>query len=167
MSDDELQKVNYTGKNTADHSEDRLDSNGSSRPSAQMRKDSAKQHLIDTEDMARDGMLVIHVNAYSVGHYFNDLCACMWFVYLTWYLINIVHLSNNLAGLCVLSGQIADGICTPITGVFSDKFDTKCGKRFPWYVIGSFIVFPCFMGIWSYPPFVNTMTDGKIDNESF
>jgi Na+/melibiose symporter-like transporter len=123
--------------------------------------------MIDAEKMVRDGMKPVHVNAYSVGHYFNDLCACMWFVYLTWYLINIVHLSNNTAGLCVLSGQIADGICTPVTGLLSDKYNSRWGKRFPWYVVGSFIVFPCFMGIFSYPPFVNKKTDGIITNESF
>ena len=66
--------------------------------------DDEEEQLIDPDTIQRDGMLQIHINAYSVGHYFNDLCACMWFVYLTWYLIKIVDLPNNIAGLAVLSG---------------------------------------------------------------
>ena len=127
-----------------------------------------EEALIDPDTIQRDGMFKVHVNAYSVGHYFNDLCACMWFVYRTWYLIRIVKLPDNIAGLAVLSGQLADGICTPITGLLSDKFNTRCGKRFPWYVLGTFIVFPCFFGIFSYLPFVNHYgADGKLTDLSF
>lgn len=70
--------------------------------------------------MKRDGLSEKDIYAYSVGHVFNDLCASMWFVYLTWYVNRVVKLDNNTSGLCVLSGQIADGICTPITGLASD-----------------------------------------------
>ena len=36
--------------------------------------------------MKRDGLNNVHVAAYSVGHFNNDLCAAMWFVYLSWYI---------------------------------------------------------------------------------
>jgi len=32
----------------------------------------------------------------------------------------------------LLSGQIADGLATPIVGYFSDKINTRFGKRTPW-----------------------------------
>ena len=35
--------------------------------------------------------------------------------------------------MVLLAGQLADGIFTPIVGYFSDKFNTRCGKRMPWY----------------------------------
>jgi len=44
----------------------------------------------------------------------------MWFIYLTWYVANIVGLSDKMVGLCLLSGQITDGITTPIVGMASD-----------------------------------------------
>lgn len=89
----------------------------------------------------------------------------MWFVYLTWYVITVVGLPKEVAGLCVLSGQIADGICTPITGIVSDKFNTKWGKRYPWYVVGTIIVFPCFAGIFAYPDFINAKgNDDNVEN---
>lgn len=42
--------------------------------------------------------------AYSVGHFANDLCASMWFIYLSYYLVYVVKLSENVAGLALLSG---------------------------------------------------------------
>ena len=52
----------------------------------------------------RDGLTPTNVAAYSVGHFFNDLCAAMWFVYLLWYLKSVVGLSATVAGSCLLSG---------------------------------------------------------------
>lgn len=44
---------------------------------------------------------------------------------------------------------------TPIAGLGSDKFTTRWGKRMPWYVAGSFIVFPTFAGIFVPPEYIN------------
>lgn len=41
----------------------------------------------------RDGLTVRHIWAYSVGHFNNDLCASMWFIYLSYYLLNVVKLT--------------------------------------------------------------------------
>ena len=54
--------------------------------------------------LERDGMTPIRVWAYSVGHFNNDLCASMWFVYLTFYLIKVVNLDEGTAAAAVLSG---------------------------------------------------------------
>ena len=47
--------------------------------------------------------------------------------------------------------------------MLSDKYNTRWGKRYPWYVLGFLIVLPCFFGIFSYLPFVNEhkIVDGK------
>jgi len=79
----------------------------------------------------------------------------MWFVYLSWYLNKVVKLDSNVTGQCLFSGQIADGIMTPIVGLLSDKINTRCGQRMPWFIFGTIMVIPCFMGIFSYPDFVN------------
>ena len=52
----------------------------------------------------RDGVNTRVLAAYSVGHFANDLCASMWFIYLSYYLIYVVDLSSNIAGLALLSG---------------------------------------------------------------
>jgi len=73
-----------------------------------------------------------------------------------------------VAGLAVLSGQITDGIMTPIVGLLSDKYNTRWGKRYPWYVVGTIIVFPTFLGVYGYPEFVNAKgSDGKVLHPNF
>ena len=78
----------------------------------------------------------------------------------------MVGLSSQVAGSCLLSGQLADGIMTPIVGLASDKVNTRCGKRTPWYFFGSFFVLPTFAGIFMYPNFINdpTVTSENMKN---
>jgi Na+/melibiose symporter-like transporter len=49
-------------------------------------------------------MTTRHVWAYGVGHVNNDLCASMWFIYLSYYLIEVVGLTSQVAGYAILSG---------------------------------------------------------------
>ena len=58
----------------------------------------------DPDKMRRDGLRRRHVAAYSVGHFNNDLCAAMWFVYLSWYIKDVVGLDPELTASCLLSG---------------------------------------------------------------
>lgn len=55
----------------------------------------------------------------------------------------------------MLSGQIADGITTPIVGFYSDKTESRFGKRTPWYIFGTILVLPTFLGIFIHPEFDN------------
>lgn len=57
---------------------------------------------------------------------------------------------------------------TPTVGVASDNCNTRCGKRTPWYIMGTLLVIPSFSGIWMYLPFVNQMDDaGNITDTNF
>lgn len=47
----------------------------------------------------------------------------------------------------MLSGQVADGLMTPIVGVCSDRTNSSCGKRTPWYLFGTVLVAPSFFGL--------------------
>jgi len=40
---------------------------------------------------------------------------------------------------------------TPLVGVLSDKFTTRIGSRAPWYILGTFITLPTFLGIFIHP----------------
>ena len=71
----------------------------------------------------------------------------MWFIYLSYYLVYVVKLTENVAGLGLLSGQITDGLTTPIVGVVSDKVKCSVGKRNAWYYAGSILVMPAFLCI--------------------
>lgn len=87
--------------------------------------------------------------SYGVGHVFNDLCASMWFTYLLVFYQNVLQFSNTMAGLILLVGQLADGISTPIVGIFSDKENkiplcARYGRRKIWHLIGTILVFVSF-----------------------
>ena len=101
----------------------------------------------DPNSMPRDGIGSKELSGYSVGHFANDLCASMWFIYLSYYLIYVVKLTENVSGLCLLSGQITDGITTPIVGFLSDRVTCKFGNRNTWYYFGTILVAPSFLCI--------------------
>ena len=100
-----------------------------------------------------DGLTTFTTWVYGVGHVMNDLCAACWFNYLLYFLANVQKISSGVAGAVMLSGQLGDGIATPIVGLYSDKFNTRFGRRKPWYMIGTVIVPICFFFIWEdcYP----------------
>jgi len=80
----------------------------------------------------------------------------MWFIYLTWYVNTVVGLNQKFTGLCLLSGQITDGITTPLVGMASDKLNCPGGRRNFWYYFGFTFVNICFLGIFTDPPFLKT-----------
>ncbi|XP_066518087.1 major facilitator superfamily domain-containing protein 12a [Hoplias malabaricus] len=83
---------------------------------------------------------------YAVGHFLNDLCASMWFTYLLVFYHSVLGFKNNNAGVLLLVGQIADGVCTPLIGYESDR-TSGCGaygKRKTWHLIGTVSVLLSF-----------------------
>ncbi|XP_043577134.1 major facilitator superfamily domain-containing protein 12a isoform X2 [Chiloscyllium plagiosum] len=91
--------------------------------------------------------------SYSVGHFLNDLCASMWFTYLLVYYHTVLAINNYNAGILLLIGQIADGICTPLIGYESDRTPGcgRYGKRKTWHLIGSTSVLLSFPFIFNPP----------------
>lgn len=129
------------------------DKDPDARPSTKSDRVNEESQSEKNDPVVRDGVTNTILAGYSMGHFANDLCASMWFIYLSYYLLNVVDLTSDIAGLCLLSGQITDGITTPIVGYFSDKLDNKCGKRNIWYYLGSVLVVPSFLCIFMNPEF--------------
>lgn len=77
---------------------------------------------------------------YAAGHFLNDLCASMWFTYLLVYLHSVLGFQSTFAGVMLLIGQIADGVCTPLIGYESDKTSgsVRHGKRKTWHLLGKY-----------------------------
>jgi len=81
-----------------------------------------------------------NIYSYGIGHFMNDMCASTWFFYFSYYLIQIVGLNKDYSTYVILSGQVFDGLATPLVGIFSDKTNTRFGKRSPWYFFGTLLV---------------------------
>jgi len=56
------------------------------------------------ENMVRDGMSEQRMLAYAVGHFCNDLFASMWFIYQSYYYLNVLELSQSATGMALLCG---------------------------------------------------------------
>ena len=56
---------------------------------------------------------------------------------------------TDAAPAAMLTGQLVDGVATPIVGLLSDKTKTSIGQRKPWYILGVVLVFICFIPIFS------------------
>jgi Na+/melibiose symporter-like transporter len=87
-----------------------------------------------------DDLRKTNIYSYGIGHFMNDLCASCWFFFLSYFLIEIVDIGEYNTGYVILAGQVADAIATPLVGIFSDKTNTKLGKRTPWYIGGTVLV---------------------------
>ncbi|KAK2490517.1 hypothetical protein MC885_021108 [Smutsia gigantea] len=90
--------------------------------------------------------------SYALGHFLNDLCASMWFTYLLLYLHSVRAYSSRGAGLLLLLGQVADGLCTPLVGYEADRAAGRCaryGPRKAWHLVGTVCVLLSFPFIFS------------------
>ncbi|XP_066430612.1 major facilitator superfamily domain-containing protein 12 isoform X2 [Eleutherodactylus coqui] len=84
--------------------------------------------------------------SYATGHYLNDLCASMWFTYFLLYFHSVLGFDSFYAGLLLLVGQVADGICTPLVGYESDRQSgiRSYGRRKSWHLVGTLSVIVSF-----------------------
>ncbi|XP_061588685.1 major facilitator superfamily domain-containing protein 12a [Cololabis saira] len=89
--------------------------------------------------------------SYAVGHFLNDLCASMWFTYLLVFYHSVLGFNNTNAGVLLLVGQVADGICTPLIGYESDQTPGcgNYGKRKTWHLVGTLSVVLSFSFIFN------------------
>lgn len=91
--------------------------------------------------------------AYGVGHVLNDMCASTWFSYLLVFLRHAVHMSPVDSAVVMFCGQIADGVATPLVGVFSDRSEglpsIGLGRRKTWLTGGAILVVLCFFFVFA------------------
>ena len=86
--------------------------------------------------------------AYGVGHFFNDMCASMWFTYLLVFYHKVIGIGNSYAGLLLLIGQVADAMATPVVGFLCDKTRCRYGRRKIWHLAGTVMVAGSFFFFW-------------------
>lgn len=91
--------------------------------------------------------------AYGVGHVLNDMCASTWFSYLLVFLRQVAQLSPVDSAVVMFSGQIADGVATPLVGVLSDRSRglpaIGLGRRKTWLAAGALLVVVCFFFVFA------------------
>ena len=82
---------------------------------------------------------------FGTGHLLNDICAAIWFNYGMVYFASVQKISPFAIGIIILIGQVADAAATPLVGFLADRYNSRLGKRTPWYIFGTAIMPVCFM----------------------
>ncbi|VDN08229.1 unnamed protein product [Thelazia callipaeda] len=85
------------------------------------------------------------VFGYGIGHFYNDLCASMWFTYFLLFLEKVIGIRSPVAGFIMLIGQATDAVSTALIGVLSDTVSAPLcfrhsGRRKSWHVFGTVLV---------------------------
>ncbi|XP_046661470.1 major facilitator superfamily domain-containing protein 12-like isoform X2 [Homalodisca vitripennis] len=85
--------------------------------------------------------------AYGLGHFYNDICAAIWFTYALIFLQLVAEMGPVNAGFLLFIGQVVDAITTPVAGYLLDR--TVNRKR--WHLVGSLLVLVSFPLIFTTP----------------
>ena len=73
------------------------------------------------------------------------------YIYLPTFYAQSVGLSVTLVGLILFLSRLTDVITDPIIGLYSDRYQSRYGKRKPFIVVGSFILIGSFYAL-IHPP---------------
>ena len=87
-----------------------------------------------------DGLTTIKTWVFGMGHLLNDLAGAIWFNYALFFMSSVAGVPSYIAGIVILMGQVTDALSTQLVGYLSDRWDTKIGKRTPFYLAGSVLM---------------------------
>ncbi|WP_373479410.1 MFS transporter [Geminocystis sp.] len=91
--------------------------------------------------------------AFGAGDIGPALTANILVFFLMPFFTNVAGLSPAVAGSILFVGKIADAINDPLIGVFSDRTQTKWGRRIPWIIIAAIPFGVTFFLQWIVPNF--------------
>ena len=85
----------------------------------------------------------------------HDLCASAWFVYLGYYLLVVVQLSQLVTAAIFLLSLMADGITTSVAGKLADSGKAADPRRNGRYIAGSLVALASFLCVFAAPTLEN------------
>ena len=95
------------------------------------------------------------LDACNFAFFCNDLCASVWFIYLSYYLIFVSQLSELVTATIFLLSFLADGVTTSIISRQVSRESLK-SHEFK-YILSSVITYASFMCVFTVPQFRNPM----------
>lgn len=100
--------------------------------------------------------------AFGAGDIGPALTANILVFFLLPFFTNVAGLNPSLAGSILFVGKIADAINDPIIGVFSDRTQTKWGRRIPWMILAAIPFGVTFFLQWIVPKFTDNLSLNNI-----
>ncbi len=89
---------------------------------------------------------------YGVGQIGGQILRDTPALILPFYMATVVGLDARLGGLVILIAKVWAVIADPLAGLFSDKSETRWGRRRPFILAGGVLAALCFMLLFFVPP---------------
>jgi GPH family glycoside/pentoside/hexuronide:cation symporter len=96
--------------------------------------------------------------AYGAGDLGPAMTANVLVFFLLYFFTQVAGLPPGLAGSILMIGKISDAINDPIIGIFSDRANTRWGRRLPWMFFGAIPFALIFILLWLVPEFSQNET---------
>lgn len=96
--------------------------------------------------------------AYGAGDLGPAMTANVLVFFLMYFFTQVAGLPPGLAGSILMIGRISDAINDPIIGIFSDRANTRWGRRLPWMFFGAIPFALIFILLWLVPEFSSNET---------
>ena len=96
--------------------------------------------------------------AYGAGDLGPAMTANVLVFFLMYFFTQVAGIPPSLAGSILMIGRISDAINDPIIGIFSDRANTRWGRRLPWMFFGAIPFALMFILLWFVPEFSGNET---------
>ena len=89
---------------------------------------------------------------YGSGDFYGGAAAGIVGLLLLFFLTDVAGVSPMYAGVVVFCGRLVDGAIDPFLGAMGDRFQTRLGRRVPYFLFGAIPAGLSFVLIWLVPP---------------
>lgn len=118
-----------------------------------------------------DALSTCNIWSYGVGHVQNDISSTILLSFMPLFLKQISPIDSIKpgfwVGIVVVVGQVVDSLATPAVGYFSDRTNTKIGKRKPWHIVGSVFTIVSFIMLLQPCYFCSSDTEKCVNSTIF
>jgi GPH family glycoside/pentoside/hexuronide:cation symporter len=92
---------------------------------------------MDTERKTSDKLTTRTKFFYGLGDWGTSAATTARNLYWLFFLVNVVGLQTQFAGVVILIGRVWDSINDPLIGTISDRINTRWGRRRPFLLFGA------------------------------
>jgi oligogalacturonide transporter len=103
-----------------------------------------------TEGISTEKLSVWRKLGYGLGDIYGGGSGILISFYYLYFLTDVIRINPALAGTVILISKFYDAITDPFEGILSDRTRTRLGRRRPFLLAGTFLVFLSFFALF-YP----------------
>jgi GPH family glycoside/pentoside/hexuronide:cation symporter len=107
----------------------------------------SNRDVVDSEKLSRRTKLI-----YGLGDWGTSAATAARALYWLFFLVSVVGIDAEIAGVVILVGRIWDSVNDPLVGTISDRINTRWGRRRPFLLFGAVPFGLSFFLLFIVPP---------------